>query len=87
MMVFPFSNLSLRPRTLNGVRMAGVVLALGAAFDDEGLRVGELDADVLLVDAWQLAVQEVILLLLADVELGCESAQDLRVLAARVAGV
>ena len=66
-------DLALLGPALDGGTAAGV-LALGTALDDEGVVVGELDGHVLLVDARELAVQEVRLLLLAHVEFGLESA-------------
>lgn len=57
-------------------RVAGGVGALGVAADGDGLDVGELDLDVLLVDAGQLAVQLIGVLDLLDVELGGEGFQD-----------
>lgn len=56
-------------------RLRRVVLALGAALDDEGLVVGELDLDVLLRDAGQLAVQVVGVSGLAHVKARGEAAQ------------
>lgn len=50
------------------------VLALRVALDDEGVRVGELDADVFLVDARQFAVQLVRVFYFFDVEAGLEGA-------------
>lgn len=57
-----------------GRRSAGLVAALDVAGDDDGLRVGELNVDILAIDAWQLAVQLVRVLRLADVELWVEGA-------------
>ena len=54
-------------------RIALSVRALGMAADDQGLRVGELDDDVLARHARQLALQEVMIFVLGDVELGAES--------------
>lgn len=49
---------------------AGGVGALRSAANDHGLRVGELDVNVLLVDARELAVELVGVVGLADIELG-----------------
>jgi len=51
--------------------------ALRTATDDEGLGVGELDLNILLIDAGKLAVELVLSILLADVELGVECFGDL----------
>lgn len=53
---------------------SGRVLALGAAFDDEGVGVGELDADVFLGDAGEFAVELVGVFDFFDVEAGLEGA-------------
>lgn len=55
-----------------GGRRAGSVGALHVAADDDGLRVGELDVDILLLDAGKLAVELVDVLRLPQVELGSE---------------
>lgn len=56
------------------VVVAPVAFTLDAAFDDDGVRVDELDGDVLLVDARQLALEFVGVFDFADVELGLEGA-------------
>lgn len=56
-----------------GWRRAGRVGALDAAADDDGLRVRELEVDVLLLDARKLAVQLIVVLSLPQIELGSES--------------
>ena len=52
----------------------GGILALGAAFDDQRMRVGELDVHVFLLDAGQLALELVGGLVFAYVEFGLEGA-------------
>lgn len=54
--------------------LGGVVLALGAALYDQSVGIGELDVDVLLGDAGQLAIQVVGVLGLANVEARGEGA-------------
>lgn len=56
------------------VGVSGVVLALGATLHDQGVGVGELNTDVLLGNAGQLAIQVVGVLTLADIEAWLESA-------------
>lgn len=58
-------------------RGAGGVVALNTAPDHNGLRVGELDLNVVTINAGELAVQLVCLLGFADIELGTESAGGL----------
>ena len=53
---------------------AGSIFTLCPAFDHEGVRVGKLDAHILLVDAWQFAVEFVGVFDLADIELRLEGA-------------
>lgn len=48
------------------------IAAIDAALDGEGMRVGELDLDILLIDARKLAVEFVRILNLLDVEFGVE---------------
>lgn len=64
-------------------RGSGRVGAFHIAADDDGVLVAELDADVLLLDAWELAVKLVVLLRLSHVEAGREGL----VLAARLTGL
>lgn len=61
----------------SGGRCAALGVALGAALDGQGLRIGELDVDVLLVDAGEFAVQLVRILTLLDVKAGLEGADSL----------
>lgn len=56
---------------------AGCVGALSASADDNGLRLRELDADVILLDAGELAVELVGVFCLLHVELGAEGAGNL----------
>ena len=51
---------------------AGFEARLGTAFDYEGVRVGELDFDVLLVDARKFTVKLIAVAMLVHVELGGE---------------
>lgn len=60
-------------------RGAGRVVTLNTAPDHNGLRVGELDLNVLPINAGELAVKLVCLLGLADIELGAEGAGGLGV--------
>jgi len=55
-----------------GGRSARLVGALDLAMDHDGLWLGELNVDILALDARELAVQLVGVLRLADVELGVE---------------
>lgn len=48
------------------------MVTLNSALDSQGLVVGELELDILLVDAWELAVKFVKIADLLDVELGAE---------------
>ena len=50
------------------------ILALGAALDDEGMGVGELNVNVFLLDAGEFALEFVGVLVLADVEFGLKGA-------------
>jgi len=50
-------------------------VVLGVALDGQGLVVLELDGDVLLVDARQFTLEDVLVLSLLDVELGGEGAR------------
>jgi len=54
---------------------SGGVAALGAAFDGQGVGIGKLDLDILLLDSWEFAVQFVSVLAFLDVELGSECLQ------------
>lgn len=60
-------------------RSAGRVVALNTAPDHNSLRVGELDLNILAVNAGELAVKLVCLLGFADIELGAEGAGGLGV--------
>lgn len=62
------------------------VLALGAALDDESVRVGEFDFDVLLVDAREFAVEMVTVLDFPDVESRREGGDMLETTAGLLAG-
>ena len=59
---------------LDGIGVALGALALRASFDDEGVRIGELDVHVLLIDAGQFALEFVGVFDFADVEFGLEGA-------------
>ena len=63
-----------RDASVGFVGSFGGILALGAAFDDEGVGVGELDVHVLLLDAGEFALEFIGGLVLADVEFGLEGA-------------
>lgn len=60
--------------TARGVGVVGGVFAFNATLDDEGVRVGEFDVDVLLFEARELALEFLGVFVLADVELGVEGA-------------
>jgi hypothetical protein len=57
-------------------RCTGSEGALGAAADNDGLRIGELNFNILLVDTWQFAVELVAILHLLDIELRSEGLHD-----------
>jgi len=61
--------------TLNkaGRWSAGGGRALGVALDGQGVQVGELDLNVLLLDSWKFTMELIAVLVLLDVELGSES--------------
>jgi len=53
-------------------RGTGLIRALGATLDGDGVVIAELDLDVLLLDTGEFAVQLIVVLDLLDVELGVE---------------
>lgn len=59
----------------SGGRSAGFAVAFGAALDAQGLGVGELDLDVLLVDSGELAVKLVAVLDLLHIEARLEGTE------------
>ena len=56
------------------LRAVGGILALNAAFDDQGVGISELDVHIFLVEAGKFALELVGLFVLADVEFGLEGA-------------
>ena len=56
------------------LRAVGGILALDAAFDDQGVGISELDVHIFLVDAGKFALELVGLFVLTDVEFGLEGA-------------
>jgi len=63
-----------RDATACRLGVVGGIFTFDATLDDEGVRVGELDVDVLLFEAGELALEFVGVLMLADIEFGMEGA-------------
>jgi len=63
-----------RDATTRRLGVVGGIFSFDATLDDESVGIGELDVDVLLFEAGELALEFVGVLVLADVEFGMEGA-------------